>query len=127
VADVIPRRLLTALAAGADGVSDSSREDVAARLADPRGHSTNALGAARPDTDIYIEAAGGGAAVNAALRAAKWGARLVHRRSAQKPEPIDLGSMLRSEMIIIASQGKPYRDLRGHPRRSRNTSRASPG
>jgi threonine dehydrogenase-like Zn-dependent dehydrogenase len=30
-----------------------------------------------------------------------------HRRGEQKPEPIDLGAMLRSEMTIIASQGYP--------------------
>jgi (R,R)-butanediol dehydrogenase/meso-butanediol dehydrogenase/diacetyl reductase len=106
VADVIPGRLQTALAVGANAVIDSSREGVTARLAGLHGHSTNALGAARPDTDIYIDAAGA-AAVNTALRAAKWGARLVTVAVHKKPEPIDLGSMLRSEMTIIASQGYP--------------------
>ena len=77
VADVIPSRLLTALAAGADAVIDSSREEVTARLAGLHGHSTNALGAPRPDTGIYLDAAGAAAVVNTALRAAKWGARLV--------------------------------------------------
>jgi threonine dehydrogenase-like Zn-dependent dehydrogenase len=62
---------------------------------------------ARPDTDICIDAAGAAAAVNTALRAAKWGVRLVTVAVHQKPEPIDLGSMLRSEMTIIASQGYP--------------------
>jgi (R,R)-butanediol dehydrogenase / meso-butanediol dehydrogenase / diacetyl reductase len=107
VADVIPGRLQTALAVGADAVIDSSREDVTARLAGLHGHSTNALGAARPDTDIYIDAAGAAAVVNTALRAAKWGARLVTVAVHKKPEPNDLGSMLRSEMTIIASQGYP--------------------
>ena len=107
VADVIPARLRTALAAGADAVIDSSREDVTARLAGLHGHSTNALGAPRPDTDIYIDAAGAAAVVNTALRAAKWGAKLVTVAMHKKPEPIDLGSMLRSEMTIIASQGYP--------------------
>jgi 2-desacetyl-2-hydroxyethyl bacteriochlorophyllide A dehydrogenase len=107
VADVIPGRLRTALAAGADAVIDSSREDVTARLTSLHGHSTNALGAPRPDTDIYIDAAGAAAVVNTALRAAKWGARLVTVAVHKKPEPVDLGSMLRSEMTIIASQGYP--------------------
>ena len=107
VADVIPGRLRTALAAGADAVIDSSREDVTSRLAGLHGHGTNALGAPRPDTDIYIDAAGAAAVVNTALRAAKWGARLVTVAVHTKPEPIDLGSMLRSEMTIIASQGYP--------------------
>ena len=78
-----------------------------ARLAGLHGHSTNALGAARPDTDIYIDAAGAAIVVNTALRAAKWGARLVTVAVHKKPEPIDLGAMLRSEMTIIASQGYP--------------------
>jgi (R,R)-butanediol dehydrogenase/meso-butanediol dehydrogenase/diacetyl reductase len=107
VADVIPGCLQTALAVGADAVIDSSREDVTARLAGLHGHSTNALGAARPDTDIYIDAAGAAIVVNTALRAAKWGARLVTVAVHKKPEPIDLGAMLRSEMTIIASQGYP--------------------
>ena len=105
VADVIPARLQTALAAGADTVIDSSREDVTARLAGLHGHSTNALGAARPDTDIYIDAAGAPIVVNTALRTAKWGAKLVTVAVYKKPEPIDLGAMLRSERTIIASQG----------------------
>ena len=107
VADVIPGRLRTALAVGADAVIDSSREDVATQLTGLHGHSTNTLGAPRPDTDIYIDAAGAAAVVNTALRAAKWGARLVTVAVHKKPEPIDLGSMLRSEMTIIASQGYP--------------------
>ena len=107
VADVIPGRLRTALAVGADAVIDSSREDVTARLTGLHGHSTNTLGAPRPDTDIYIDAAGAAAVVNTALRAAKWGARLVTVAVHTKPEPIDLGAMLRSEMTIIASQGYP--------------------
>jgi (R,R)-butanediol dehydrogenase/meso-butanediol dehydrogenase/diacetyl reductase len=107
VTDVIPGRLQTALAIGADAVIDSSREDVTARLTQLHGQGTNALGQPRPDTDIYIDAAGAAAVVNTALRAAKWGARLVTVAVHKKPEPIDLGAMLRSEMTIIASQGYP--------------------
>jgi (R,R)-butanediol dehydrogenase / meso-butanediol dehydrogenase / diacetyl reductase len=106
-AEVIPGRLQTALAVGADAVIDSSREDVTARLTGLHGQSTNALGAARPDTDIYIDAAGAAIVVNTALRAAKWSARLVTVAVHEQPEPIDLGAMLRSEMTIIASQGYP--------------------
>jgi (R,R)-butanediol dehydrogenase/meso-butanediol dehydrogenase/diacetyl reductase len=107
VADVIPGRLRTALAAGADAVIDSSREDVTTRLTGLHGQSTNALGAASPDTDIYIDAAGAAIVVNTALRAAKWGARPVTVAVHKQPEPIDLGATLRSEMTIIASQGYP--------------------
>jgi len=107
VADVIRGRLDTALDIGADAVIDSSCEDVAARLGDLHGLGANALGAPRPGTDIYIDAAGAAAAVNTALRSAKWGARLVTVAVHKKPEPIDIGAMLRSEMTIIASQGYP--------------------
>lgn len=54
-----------------------------------------------------IDAAGAAVVVNTALRAAKWGAKLVTVAVHKKPEPIDLGAMLRSEMTIIASQGYP--------------------
>ena len=87
VADVIPGRVRAALAVGADAVIDSSREDVTARLAGLHGHSTNALGAPRPDTDIYIDAAGAAAVVNTALRAAKRGARLVIVAAHKSPNP----------------------------------------
>jgi (R,R)-butanediol dehydrogenase / meso-butanediol dehydrogenase / diacetyl reductase len=107
VADILPGRLRTALDIGADAIIDSSREDAIARLSELHGRGSNALGAPRPDTDIYIDAAGAAAVVNTALRAAKWGARLVTVAMHNKPEPIDLGAMLRSEMTIIASQGYP--------------------
>ncbi|WP_220277368.1 zinc-dependent alcohol dehydrogenase [Streptomyces himalayensis] len=107
VADVIPEPLETALAVGADAVIDSSREDVTARLAELHGQGANALGQPRPDTDIYIDAAGVAIVANTALRSAKWGAKLVVVAAHKKPEPIDLGAMLRSEMTIVASQGYP--------------------
>jgi len=107
VADVIPERLETALAVGADAVIDSSREDVAALLTELHGQGTNALGQPRPDTDIYIDAAGRRCRRQPALTSAKWGAKLVTVAVHKKPEPIDFGAMLRSEMTIIASQGYP--------------------
>jgi (R,R)-butanediol dehydrogenase/meso-butanediol dehydrogenase/diacetyl reductase len=107
VADVLPERLDTALAIGADAVIDSTRQDVTARLTELHGTGANALGQPRPDTDIYIDAAGVAAVVNTALTSAKWGATLVTVAVHKKPEPIDLGSILRSEMTIIGSQGYP--------------------
>ncbi len=107
VADVIPERLETALAVGADAVIDSSREDVPERLTELHGQGANALGQPRPDTDIYIDAAGVAVVANTAIASGKWGAKLVMVAVHKKPEPIDLGSMLRSEMTIIASQGYP--------------------
>jgi (R,R)-butanediol dehydrogenase/meso-butanediol dehydrogenase/diacetyl reductase len=107
VADVIPSRLRTALAVGADAVIDSSREDVTARLTELHGQGANSLGQPRPGTDVYIDAAGVAVVVNTALASAKWGAKLVTVAVHKQPEPIDLGSILRSEMTIIGSQGYP--------------------
>jgi len=107
VADILPERLETALAIGADAVIDSSREDVPARLAELHGTGANALGAPRPATDIYIDAAGAAAVLNTALTSAKWGAKLVMVAVQKKPEPIDLSAMLRSELTFIASMGYP--------------------
>ncbi len=80
---------------------------VAARLTDLHGQGVNSLGRPRPGTDVYIDAAGGAAVVNTALRSAKWGAKLVTVAVHKKPEPIDLGAILRSEMTILGSQGYP--------------------
>lgn len=107
VVDVIAERLKTALAVGADAVIDSSRQDVTARLLELHGEGANALGATRPDTDIYIDAAGAAAVINTATASAKWGAKLVMVAVQKKSDAIDLGAMLRSEMTLIASQGYP--------------------
>jgi threonine dehydrogenase-like Zn-dependent dehydrogenase len=105
VSDFLPGRLRTALELGADAVINPSREDVTTRLAELHGLGANALGAPRPGTDIYIDAAGAASAVNTALRSAKWGARLVTVAAHKKPEPIDLEAILRSEVTITGSQG----------------------
>jgi len=107
VADVIPERLDTALAVGADAVIDSSKEDVTARLTELHGPAANALGQPRPGTDIYIDAAGAAAVFNTVLASAKWHAKLVMVAVQKKSDDIDLGSMLRSELTLIASQGYP--------------------
>ncbi|KPI17106.1 L-iditol 2-dehydrogenase [Actinobacteria bacterium OK074] len=107
VADVIPARLETALAVGADAVIDSTRENVIERLTELHGQSANALGQPRPATDVYIDAAGVPAVVNTTVDAAKWGARLVMVAVQKKGAEVDLGGMLRSELTLIASQGYP--------------------
>jgi (R,R)-butanediol dehydrogenase / meso-butanediol dehydrogenase / diacetyl reductase len=107
VADVIPERLQTALAIGADAVINSATEDVTARLTELHGPATNALGQPRPGTDIYIDAAGAAAVFNTVLASAKWHAKLVMVAVQKKSDAIDLGSMLRSELTLIASQGYP--------------------
>lgn len=107
VADVIPERLEKALEVGADAVINSATEDVTARLTQLHGQSSNALGQPRPDTDIYIDAAGVPAVINTTVASAKWHAKLV-MVAVQKPsDKVDLGGMLRSELTLIASQGYP--------------------
>ncbi|MEU6511578.1 zinc-binding dehydrogenase [Streptomyces sp. NPDC046942] len=107
VVDVLPDRLRTALAVGADAVINSAEEDVAARLTELHGQSANALGQPRPGTDVYIDAAGAPAVFHTVVGAARWGARLVMVAVQKKGAEIDLGGMLRSELTLIASQGYP--------------------
>ncbi|GAA2609233.1 zinc-dependent alcohol dehydrogenase [Paractinoplanes durhamensis] len=107
VVDLIPERLATALAVGADAVIDSSREDVVARLTELHGPAANALGQPRPGTDIFIDAAGAAAVFTTVTAAAKWKAKLVMVAVQKKSPDIDLGAMLRSELTLIASQGYP--------------------
>ncbi|MBK3574131.1 zinc-binding dehydrogenase [Streptomyces sp. MBT65] len=107
VADVIPSRLDTALAVGADAVINSAEEDVTARLTELHGQAANALGQPRAGTDIYIDAAGAPAVFQAAVDSAKWGARLVMVAVQKKGSDVDLGGMLRSELTLVASQGYP--------------------
>jgi (R,R)-butanediol dehydrogenase / meso-butanediol dehydrogenase / diacetyl reductase len=107
VADVIPERLQTALAIGADAVINSAAEDVTARLTELHGGAANALGQPRAGADIYIDAAGAPAVFNAIIASAKWGAKAVMVAVQKKSEAIDLGGMLRSELTLIASQGYP--------------------
>lgn len=107
VVDIIPSRLETALAVGADAVINSATEDVTARLTELHGQGANALGQPRPDTDIYIDAAGAAAVFNTVLASAKWHAVMVMVAVQKKSDAIDLGGMLRSELTLVASQGYP--------------------
>jgi (R,R)-butanediol dehydrogenase/meso-butanediol dehydrogenase/diacetyl reductase len=107
VADVIPERLETALAVGADAVVNSAEENVTERLTELHGQAANALGQPRAGTDLYIDAAGAPAVFQAVVDSAKWGARMVMVAVQKKSDAIDLGGMLRSELTLIASQGYP--------------------
>ncbi|KOU69146.1 theronine dehydrogenase [Streptomyces sp. MMG1533] len=107
VVDIIPERLETALAVGADAVVNSAKEDVTERLAELHGQAANALGQPRAGTDIYIDAAGAPAVFQAAVDSAKWKAKMVMVAVQKKSDAIDLGGMLRSELTLIASQGYP--------------------
>lgn len=107
VVDIIPERLETALAVGADAVINSAVENVTERLTELHGRAANALGQPRPGTDIYVDAAGAPAVFQAVVDNAKWHAKLVMVAVQKKSDAIDLGGMLRSELTLIASQGYP--------------------
>lgn len=82
LADVLPDRLEKAAALGADAVIDSANEDVTARLTELHGDATNGLGQPRPATDIYYDAAGVQAVIDASITSAKHRPAR-HRRDAQ--------------------------------------------
>lgn len=105
VVDVLPERLERALAVGADAVVNSATEDLTSRLTELHGAATNALGAPRAGTDIYIDAAGAAAVMDTAMANAKWGAKLV--MVAVQKKPVEVAGMLRSEMTLVASMGYP--------------------
>lgn len=105
VVDIVPEKLERALAVGADAVIDSSREDVTARLTELHGESSNALGAPRAGSDIYLDAAGAPQVLEVTQASAKWGAKLVI--VAVHKKPVDISGILRSELTILGSMGYP--------------------
>jgi threonine dehydrogenase-like Zn-dependent dehydrogenase len=107
VVDVIPSRLEKALRVGAIGVIDSANEDVAARLIELHGAAPARRGEAKSQTDIYLDAAGVGAVVDAALASAKHGATLAVVAVHKRPVTIDFGQILGSELDIVFSMGYP--------------------
>ena len=113
VADLIPARLEKALAVGADAVINSADEDVAARLVELHG-SGESMFPGKAGTDIYFDAAGAPAVINAALGAAKTGARLVRRRGAQGTRGRRLPQRHEQRDHHRRIDRLPGRDLRSH-------------
>ncbi len=107
VVDVIPERLATALAVGADAVINGTEEDVAGRLWELHGTASNALGEPRAGTDIYLDAAGAPSVIETALRAAKQGATLGIVAVHTQPVSIDFGALITTELNIVTSMGYP--------------------
>lgn len=107
VADILPDRRERALALGADAVIDSTSENVTKRLLELHGRASNSLGLPRPNTDVYYDAAGAQAVVDAAIASAKSDARLVIAAVHKKPVTIDTTQMLLSELTITMSMGYP--------------------
>jgi threonine dehydrogenase-like Zn-dependent dehydrogenase len=107
VADVIPERLETAVAVGADAVINSADEDVASRLAQLHGLASNAFGAPRAGTDIYLDAAGVPIVIETALNSAKHGATVGIVAVHKQPVSIDFGALISTELDIVTSMGYP--------------------
>ncbi|MGO8860763.1 MAG: zinc-dependent alcohol dehydrogenase [Acidimicrobiales bacterium] len=107
VADVIPERLATALAVGADAVINCAEDDVAGRLRELHGTASNALGEPRVGTDIYLDAAGAPVVIQTALTAAKQGATLGIVAMHKQPVSIDFGALISTELNIVTSMGYP--------------------
>jgi 2-desacetyl-2-hydroxyethyl bacteriochlorophyllide A dehydrogenase len=106
VADLIPARLDKALAVGADAVINSADEDVAQRLVELHGVGES-LFPGKVGTDIYFDAAGAPAVINAALAAAKPGARLGVVAVHKQPVPVDFVNIMSNEITIVGSMGYP--------------------
>jgi len=109
VVDIVPNRLEKALLIGADAVINSAEEDVFARLVELHGAAPQVIGVRgeRPDSDVYLDAAGAPAVIATATSAAKQGATLgivaVHKR----PVEIDFGALLTTELTVVLSMGYP--------------------
>jgi hypothetical protein len=71
------------------------------------------IGAPRPGTDIYTDAAGAAAVVDTVLASAKWGAKLVMVAVQKKPEPIDLPTIAAQRADHRRVHGLPHGDLQG--------------
>lgn len=106
VADLIPARLEKALAVGADAVINSAEEDVAKRLIELHG-AGESMFPGKAGTDIYYDAAGAPAVINAALGAAKTGARLCVVAVHKEPVPVDFLNIMSNEITLVGSIGYP--------------------
>jgi 2-desacetyl-2-hydroxyethyl bacteriochlorophyllide A dehydrogenase len=108
VVDIVPNRLDKALRVGAHAVINSAEEDVAARLREIHGTAPRSfVRGDRPDTDIYLDAAGAPAVLTTALAAAKHGATLGIVAVHKQPVPVDFGGLLTTELTVVLSMGYP--------------------
>jgi threonine dehydrogenase-like Zn-dependent dehydrogenase len=106
VADLLPARLEKALAVGADAVINSATDDVAQRLIELHG-AVESIFPGKVGTDIYFDAAGAAAVINAALAAAKPGARLGVVAVHKQPVPVEFVNIMSNEITIVGSMGYP--------------------
>lgn len=107
VVDIIPSRLEKALQIGANAVINSAEEDVVARLIELHGAASERRGAAKPATDIYLDAAGAPSVITTALTSAKHGATVGIVAVHKKPVEVDFGAILGAELTIVTAMGYP--------------------
>lgn len=107
VVDLIADRLAKALQLGADAVIDAATEIVSARLVELHGEG-EAMFPDKAGTDIYLDAAGAGPVVDAALASAKRGATVCIVGVHKEPVPIDLVNVMANEISIVGSSGYPH-------------------
>lgn len=91
---------------GADAVINPADEDVAQRLIQLHGCGAATL-PGRSDTDIFLDAAGSPAVIEAALAVAKTGATLGVVAVHKTPAATDFMSVMSNELTIVGSMGYP--------------------
>lgn len=106
VADILPHRLDKALKVGADAVINSSDEDLTARLIGLHGEG-DSMWPNRAGTDIFLDAAGVPAVIDAAVGVAKRGAKLGIVAVHKEPISLDCMNVMSNELTIVGSMGYP--------------------
>ena len=108
VVDILPSRLDKALQVGADAVINSAEEDVATRLVELHGDGASAhVRGVRPDTDIYLDAAGAPPVPKTVTSIAKHGVTFGVVAVHKKPVELDFGSILTTELNLVWAMGYP--------------------
>jgi len=106
VADILAERLDKALRVGADAVINSKDEDLAARLIELHGRG-DSMWPNRAGTDIFLDAAGVPAVIDAALGVAKRGAKLGVVAVHKEPITVDFMNIMANELTVVGSMGYP--------------------
>lgn len=106
VADILPDRLDKALKVGADAVINSRDEDLTSRLIGLHGE-VDSMWLNRAGTDIFLDAAGVPAVIDAALGVAKRGAKLGIVAVHNEPISLDCMNVMSNELTIVGSMGYP--------------------
>lgn len=106
VADVVAARLDKALKVGADAVINSKDEDLVAQLVELHGPG-DSMWPNKSGTDVFFDAAGVPAAVEAALGVAKRGATVGVVGVHKEPVNVDFMNVMSNELTIVGSLGYP--------------------